>query len=157
MKTGTITLMIIGLILYCAQATATVWRVNGTPNSSAHYSTLQAAHDAVTTVNGDTIYLEGSMFSTGGLQCYKKLTIIGSGYFLDQNPETQHNKYPSTIDYYVNFYDTSNGSKLMGCTVNYAIYLYASNITIERNHMPSTYSISSQAGNLNNIRIIGNY
>jgi len=149
--------MAIGLMMSFTQLSATVWRVNGTPNSSAHYLTLQAAHDAATTLDGDTLYLEGSMFSTGGISCYKKLCIIGSGYFLDQNPETQHNKYPSTIDGYIYYYSSSSGSKLMGCTVPYSVYLYASNITFERNHFPSTYSIYQQSGNLSNIRIIDNY
>lgn len=157
MKKITFLLLASGMIALGAQVQATVWRVNGTPNSSAHYSTLQAAHDAATTVNGDTIYLEGSMFSTGGLQCYKQLTIIGSGYFLNENPETQYNKYPSTIDSYVYFYDTSAGSKLTGCTVTYSIYMYASDITIERNHLNSTYSIYQQTYPLNNIKIISNY
>ena len=158
MKTKTFTTVIlIALVAAFTSVSATVWRVNGTPNSSAHYATLQAAHDAATTVNGDTIYLEGSLFSTGGLQCYKQLTIIGGGYFLSENPETQHNKYPSTIDNYLYFYDTSNGSKIMGCTIAYSIYLYASNITIERNHFPSTYSIYQQTGDISNIRIIDNY
>lgn len=157
MKKITFLTLAIIMIASVIEVSATVWRVNGTPNSSAHYATLQAAHDAATTVTGDTIYLEGSMFSTGGLQCYKKLTIIGSGYFLDQNPETQHNKYPSTIDGYLYFYDTSNGSKLMGCTVTYSVYLYTSNITLERNHFNSSYSVYPQVGNLSNIKIISNY
>lgn len=151
---------IITLALFAGSTTlnATVWRVNGTPNASAHYSTLQAAHDNAATQNGDTIYLEGSMFTTGALSCSKQLTIIGSGYFLSQNPDTQHNKYPSTIDGYVHFYDGSAGSKIMGCTLTASIYLHTTDISIERNYFGvMQYAIYAYTGNNSNTRIINNY
>lgn len=153
------TIAISGMFLFAVatQVSATVWRVNGTPNSTAHYSTLQAAHDAVTTLNGDTLYLEGSLFSTGGLSCTKQLTIIGSGYFLNQNPETQFNKSPSIIDGYLYFYDGSGGSKIMGSTIQYSIYIYTGNISIERNLIPAYNGIHQYASNTDNVRIIGNY
>ncbi|MCX6269843.1 MAG: hypothetical protein NTU44_01240 [Bacteroidetes bacterium] len=148
-----ITLMVIGL-----NASAHVWRVNAAPGASANFTSLQAAHDAVGTVNGDTIYLEGSAFSTGGLTCSKKLIIIGSGYFLSENPQTQANTYPSTIDYYFYFNPGSEGSKVMGCYFTNAIYLYVSNITIERNLFAyGNNMLYGYSTNLDNIRIIDNY
>jgi hypothetical protein len=151
---------IVALALFAGSTivNAAVWRVNGTPNSSAHYSTLQAAHDNAATQNGDTIYLEGSMFPTGGLSCSKQLTIIGSGYFLNQNPETQHNKYPSTIDGYVYFYVGSAGSKIIGCSLVYSIYLYTTDISIERNYFGSMqFAVYGYTGDNSNTRIINNY
>ncbi len=41
---------------------------------------------------GDTIYIVGSNISHGNITINKPLTIIGPGYFLDENIETQVNK-----------------------------------------------------------------
>jgi len=143
-------------MIVALQLNATVWRVNAAPGASAHYTNLQAAHDAATTLSGDTIYLEGSPFSTGGLDCYKQLTIIGSGYFLDQNAQTQANTNPSTIDSYLSFHVGSAGSKVMGCKIIYTIYIYDNNITVERNYFVNT-NVYGYGANINNIRILRNY
>ncbi len=149
---------LIALAVISTQVQATVWRVNATPGSSAHYSSLQAAHDAASTVNGDTIYLEGSPFSTGGLTCSKVLTIIGAGYFLDQNPQTQANLNPSKIDSYTYFQSGSEGSKIMGCYFTYPLYLYVGNISIERNYFSTgQYMVYAYYADVNNVRIINNY
>lgn len=151
---------IVALALFAGSITvnATVWRVNGTPNSSAHYTTAQAAHDAVTTLNGDTLYLESSTYAVGGLSLSKQLTIIGTGYFLAENPETQYNLSPSTFNSYVYCSAGSEGSKFVGCTFNYSIYLYTNNLTFERNHFTygNNNAIYAQA-NCSDILILGNY
>jgi len=138
---------------------ATVWRVNPTPGASAHFTTLQAAHDNASVVSGDTLYLEGSVFSAGGIALTKKLTIIGSGYFLNENPQTQYNLLPSTINGWVYFYNGSQGSKVTGCTFLYGIYIYADGITFERNYFNFTSSSYYLYGytNVSNIAILSNY
>jgi hypothetical protein len=159
MKTKTFTtIIILALTAIYLNVSATVWRVNPTPNSSAHYSTLQAAHDAATTLNNDTLYLEGSTFSAGGLTITKKLTIIGNGYFLAQNPETQYNIQPSIFNSYVYCNAGSEGSKFIGCTFFYSIYLYTNNLTFERNHFPygNSSAIYAQV-NCSDILILNNY
>ncbi len=149
-------MMIATLIVASVNVSAKVWRVNPTPNSSAHYSTAQAAHNAATTLNNDTLYLEGSTLAVGGLSLSKKLTIIGTGYFLTENPETQYYKNISPFDSYVYCSAGSEGSKFIGCTFLYSIYVNVNNITIERNYFYSTYSIYPQ-GNCSNIIIRNNY
>jgi len=159
MKTKTFTTVIIfAFIAAYFNVSATVWRVNPTPNSSAHYSTLQAAHDAVTTVNYDTLYLEGSTFSAGGLNLTKKLIIIGNGYFLAENPETQFNLSPSIINSVVYCSVGCDGSKFIGCTFYTSVYLYTDNITFERNHFvySNNLAIYPQA-NCSDILILDNY
>lgn len=159
MRTKTFTsVMILALVAGYINVSATVWRVNPTPNSSANYSTLQAAHDAATTVNNDTLYLEGSSFSAGGLIISKKLTIIGNGYFLAQNPQTQYNISPSSFNSYVYCYAGSEGSKFIGCTFNYSVYIYTNNITIERNYFgySANNAIYSQTS-CSDILILNNY
>lgn len=159
MKTNTFTLvMILAICFAYINVSATVWRVNATPNSSANYATIQAAHDAATTLNNDTLYLEGSTYAAGGLSLSKKLTIIGNGYFLGQNPETQYNLQPSIFSYYVYCYAGSEGSKFIGCTFQYSVYLYTNNLTFERNHFPYGNSNAMYAqANCSDILILNNY
>ncbi len=149
---------IIAALAMTTQIYATVWRVNPTPNSGAHFSSLQTAHDNASVVNGDTLYLEGSTFGAGGLTMSKKLTVIGNGYFLTQNPQTQFNIAPSIINGYVYSHNGSQGSKFIGCTFQAIVYLYTNNITFERNHFSNNvnYQIYSQA-NVSDILILGNY
>lgn len=137
---------------------ATVWRVNPTPGASAHFTTLQAAHNAVTTLSGDTLYLEGSTFGFGGLSMSKKLIVIGSGYFLTANPQTQYNTAESNIDSYVYCNAGSEGSKFIGCKFSAYVYLYTNNLTFERNMFDYTsYNALSSQANVSNIQIINNY
>ena len=82
---------LISIIVIAVMATVTlnaqnIWRVNNTPGVDADYTTAQEAHDAATA--GDIIYFEGSIISYGNLIISKKLTIIGPGYFLSENPQT---------------------------------------------------------------------
>lgn len=159
MRTKTFTsVILLALVAFFTNVSATVWRVNPTPNSSAQYSTLQAAHNAATTLNNDTLYLEGSTFSAGGLTISKKLTIIGNGYFLAQNPQTQYNISPSIINTTVSCNAGSAGSKFIGCTFNSSVYLYTNNITLERNYFPygNNNAIYPQAS-CSDILILNNY
>lgn len=133
---------------------ATIRRVNSAPGSTTSYTTIQAAHDASSA--GDTLYLESSGISYGGLSCTKKLTIIGTGYFLSQNPQTQASPASSTVDY-IYFNTGSDGSKVTGCSLGY-LYLYANNLLISRNYINSyNTAIYQQSATLSNIVISQNY
>lgn len=135
---------------------ATVWRVNSAPGSAAHYTSIQAAHDAAQTLNGDTLYIEGSATSAGSLSTSKRLVIIGTGYFLGENPQTQASPVPSSV-YNITFNTGSEGSKIMGLAIAY-IYIYVSDLFITRcSFYYSSYPIYVLAGNLGNIIISQNY
>lgn len=152
----TLTFSIVFLVFTVALS-AKVVRVNPTPNSGAQYTTLQAAHDAATTLNGDTLYLEGSTYGFGGLSLSKKLTIIGNGYFLGENPQTQFNLSPSNINSYVYCYTGSQGSSFIGCTFTAGVYIYTDNLNFSRNHFyTGNYSIYPQT-NCSDIVIHSNY
>jgi hypothetical protein len=122
---------------FAAQA-QTIRRVN---NSGLNvtgvnvYTTLQDAHDASS--SGDIIYLEPTGISYGNLNCARPLTIIGNGYFLDQNPSLQLDKR-ETIVGVVTFANGSAGSRITGCTTG-TINVGASNITVERNRLFNGY------------------
>lgn len=140
-----------GLSIY---ANATVRRVNSAPGSSAPYSTAQAAHDAAS--QNDTLYLEASAFGYGTLTCTKKLVIIGTGYFLSQNPQTQAINSASVLSY-VYFNAGSAGSKITGCQVGY-IVVATNDILINRNYITTNGSYGIQNyGAISNLIITQNY
>ncbi|HRY97738.1 MAG TPA: hypothetical protein P5550_01645 [Bacteroidales bacterium] len=147
--------LILALVVLTSNATAAVWRVNGAAGSAADFATIQAAHNAASV--GDTLYIEGSAISAGSLTCTKPLVIIGSGYFLSQNPQTQAAPVSGTVDY-IYFNAGSAGSKVMGITVGY-IYIYTNDIFITRNYFSfsSYYAIYAPENNLSNIIITQNY
>lgn len=133
-------------------AHATVLRVNNTPAITAPYATLQAAYNVA--IDGDTIYLESSTYSYEILESYKRLVIIGTGYFLNNNPETQANTFSSTVTG-IYFYTGSSGSKIMGLTLG-NLYFQSPNLqdfVIIRNHINSVYASFA----VSNILIAQNY
>lgn len=86
--------LIIVIIIH-SNASATLRRVNNNPGITLPafgYSTFAAAHTAA--VAGDTLYIEPSNIAytmpVGGIT--KRLTLIGPGYFLDQNTGTPADK-----------------------------------------------------------------
>ena len=80
--------LLTAIALFIAMTTnATVWRVNNRVNISADFTTLAAAISGASA--NDTIYLEGSPYSYGTGSFYKPLTVIGTGYFLNENDSTQ--------------------------------------------------------------------
>lgn len=119
----------------------TIRRVNNTGLTIAGvniYTTLQAAHDASSA--GDIIYLEPSDLSYGNLVCVRPLTIIGNGYFLNQNPTLQLDKRESLTGSVI-FAAGSTGSRITGCNITSFCSIATSNITVERNRIGSTFYI----------------
>ncbi|UOQ69175.1 hypothetical protein [Hymenobacter volaticus] len=124
------------------------------------YATVQAAHDAAS--NGDIIYLEPTSITYGDLTCTKVVTIIGTGYFLAQNPGLQLDLREALLSN-VFFNTGSAGSRITGCHL-LASYLAinASNVIVERNQLSVTtyvgYTPTTGANNsINNILIRHNY
>lgn len=155
-KTTILSALTVCALMIASAVQATVWRVNNTAGSSAHYTSIQAAHDAATTVNGDTLYVEASSASVGALSTSKRLTIIGTGYFLGENPQTQASPLASYVDY-IYFQVGSQGSKVMGLSIGY-IYLYTSDIFINRCYIyTSSYPIYAVSNGVSNIIISQNY
>jgi hypothetical protein len=114
-----------------SDVSAQIWRVNNNPETKANFATLQAAHDGAAA--GDTIHLEGSATSYGNLTCIKKLTIIGPGYFLDQNPDLQALELPAQINV-IHFAAGSSGSSIMGVTAS-QVLISVSDIEVRRNRI----------------------
>jgi len=97
------------------QVDAKIWRVNNNAGITADFTTIQDAHDAA--LNGDTIYVEASTKSYGSLRTVKNLFIIGTGLFLNENPEIQAIPYSamfSNVDFSYNAFSTSANSTITG-------------------------------------------
>lgn len=126
------TLLALSCLLLNSQDTfAKIWRVNNNPGVAADFNNLQAAHDGAS--DGDTIHVEGSPYSYGNCNFGKKITVLGAGYFLEENTGLQALQQSSKAGTFY-YYNGSQGSVVMGLDFsNSGINLYADNIVIRRN------------------------
>ena len=91
-------------------ANANIWRVNNKSNfngtslygdnfgGSSTYPVFNQISQAVGwagVVNNDTLYIEGSTTIYAGATVTKKLAIIGTGYFLTENPKVTNDALES--------------------------------------------------------------
>jgi hypothetical protein len=83
----TFTLLLATLLFY-QSSKAKIWRCNNNTGVTADFSTVQAAHNGAAA--GDTIHLEPSLVSYGDLTMSKRLVIIGTGQFQNENPGIQY-------------------------------------------------------------------
>ncbi|HNV30465.1 MAG TPA: hypothetical protein PKJ83_15070 [Cyclobacteriaceae bacterium] len=120
-----------------------IWIVDSNAGSTAKdFTNLQAAHDGATA--GDTLYLIGSPvnYITTKVTVTKKLIIIGPGYFLSENPDTQTNVASAFLNNTaggvceeLEFAAGSEGSVLMGIEIIGRLVINTNNILIKRNHI----------------------
>jgi hypothetical protein len=123
----------------------------------ADFTTIQAAHDAVTVVAGDTLHIEPSGVSYGALVSTKKLIIIGPGYYLDQNTNQQANPSTATIDIFT-LNAGSDGTIILGLTISttQASHINTGNVTVSRNKFAGSIYLTGEHG-YSNVIISGNY
>lgn len=126
-------LLILILTLYgSALIGQNIINVNNTSSGvTAQYTTLSAAVSAA--VDGDIIYLYPSSASYGSATINKKLTIIGPGYNVQQNPSLQINTYVGNgvVDN-LTFTAGSNGSLITGIDINVIVMNGQANIALTR-------------------------
>jgi hypothetical protein len=124
-------------------------RVNNS-GFDADYNTLSTAIAGAS--NGDTIYVEGSASEYEGCSINKQITIIGPGYFLGENPQTQAVSLDAKFESDITFANGSSGSTIMGCHgVN--LVINTNNISIIRNYFESITTGNTVSG----INIMQNY
>ena len=140
-----------------SHAQSRIWRINN-DDASADYADLdEAVNDNINVVSGDTLYLEGSAIEYSGATLTKRLTIMGPGYFLAENPQTPANTSSAIIGERLIFSSGSEGSKLMGVEfdgVSNRPNINVSNITVMRCRLPSGVVFFRAASGA---RIIQNY
>jgi len=115
---------------------AKVWVVNSNAGAPGDFKSAQAAHDAASA--NDTLYFVGSTTSYNSFTVSKKLTLIGPGYFLNENPNTYSTKATAnfgtiTINQSVEGDQTSGGygTTLIGLDAN-LIIVKVNNVSIIR-------------------------
>lgn len=159
------TLALLTLLLVAAAssaASARILRVNNTgltgtvPNPI--YTTLQAAHDAASTSQVDTLHVEPSGTSYGGLTLTRRVVILGPGYFLGTSENSGLQANPATALADAIFFNGgatgSAGSVISGMTGNGTStwYIAANNVTIQRCKMYQIYTGYVFAASNMNIR-----
>lgn len=154
-------LLLLGAVLMISfSANAAKWRVNNTEGVNADFRTGQAAHDAAE--QGDTLYFEGSsIMYKDEITLTKQLVLIGPGYFLTENENTQSIPLEAIISK-LTISPGSQGSIIKGLNLNY-VFAVTNNILItqcrinslifERDHELGTDCIISK----NFIDYLGGY
>jgi len=127
----TFSILVVTLFIIIAfNAVAAIWHVSNV-GKNANFTSLTAAHNSEKVTAGDTLYVYGTSKDYDDLVSSKNLNIIGSGYFLNENQETQADTTLSKIGN-ITFNPGSEGSSISGMTIS-QIYLYCNDITIKRN------------------------
>ena len=90
-------IFLIALLAGAQSLSATIWRVNNNAGVARDFATIQGAIDAASP--GDTIHVEGSItpYDDNVDVDKKRITIIGPGFHLANNAETQHLKPSAKI------------------------------------------------------------
>ncbi|CAN5483415.1 hypothetical protein BH10BAC4_BH10BAC4_18920 [soil metagenome] len=133
-------LVLLGLLINITSF-GKIWIVDSNVGSTTKdFTTLKTAHDGAAA--GDTLYMIGSPkdYITDKVTFTKKLIVIGPGYFLNENPDTQSSILTAFIDSNVPlqceeliFAVGSEGSAIMGLAINGRIQVNTNNILIKRN------------------------
>jgi len=105
--------------------------------------------------SGDTIYMEGSVIEYAGGNISKKVTIIGPGFFLSENPSTQATKIETKFNSEIMFLTGSAGSTIMGCHLA-SIGVNTSNISIHKNLIDGNILIGAPVSNISILQNFGN-
>jgi protein involved in ribonucleotide reduction len=142
-------------------AFAGIFRVNNTLTTDASqrlFKTIQEANDASAVLAGDTLMIESSPTIYASANINKPLTLIGPGYFLSQNPQTQANVVQAVVSQ-IDIKPAATGTVLMGLTFSgnntfFAPYIEASNVIVRRCYLPNYLYL---AGNVNNVSILQNF
>jgi hypothetical protein len=162
MKTYHVLTLAILLQVSSALMAQNIKRVDGNVANGAPYTTIQAAVDAA--VAGDTIHIVGAASAYAGATVTKQLVIIGPGYFLSENPQTQMNKSTARLTGVISLKTGSAGSTVMGLYFDLTGTCLdldggLSNIVIKRNYFRGTSAIRFNVTNgiMNNITVQQNY
>ena len=126
-KTTTIkTLMAATLLaVAAANANAASWRINSATTKKPHFADINAAMASSDVVAGDTLYLDPGCLLTSTQNVTKRVTIVGTGYFLTGTPHLAASVTGAV-------YMKAEGSKMEGVEIAAKLYIAANNVTIER-------------------------
>jgi len=127
-----------------------IWSVSKDAAQKANFSEIQSAIDAASP--GDYIYVYPSVYENG-FTLGIPVVIVGPGYFLGDNINTQVNKSPATIKGEVTIGINTSGTILTGLNIENKVTIQGtSNVVLKRNRIHSVEINSST-----NITIKQNY
>lgn len=121
------------------------------PNSS-DYASLQIAIDSATA--GDILYVQGGAY--GDITLNKSLAIIGPGYFLAENKQTQATKSAANIST-LTFDMGSDNTVVEGLLITGNCIVNASNITLKRCRVMGQLNRGNRTDAISNVNILQNY
>lgn len=170
---------ITALLLYSIPGNAKIWRVNNRSNyngtslwgnnygGTPAFPVFKQINQAVawaSVVNSDTMHVEGSPDYYDYATITKRLTIIGPGYYLADNPKTSNDMFDSKVKA-ITFNPGSEGSLITGMNIAVGtnvndgyITIVADSITIKRCKIDrAVYFHINGAGLVNYLTIIENY
>tara|TARA_R110000868_G_scaffold11200_7_gene54905 strand:- start:42292 stop:43227 length:936 start_codon:yes stop_codon:yes gene_type:complete len=120
------------------------------------YSNLEDAYK--NSVSGDTLYIEGSNNEYGDLTIEKRLTLIGQGYFINENIGISSNKFETIVGRLI-LANGSSGSKIYGLRFDQSglssAYINVNNIEIGNCYFRGTIRLNES--NLENIIVNRSY
>jgi len=132
---------ICSVIVFCfliSSLNAKVWTVDNT-GKVANFTNITLAVSAAS--DGDTLLLGGGGGAYADVNLTKKLIIIGTGYFLTENPNPIENKGQTSMSS-ITFSAGSDGSSIVGMTITYCT-ISTDNITVRRCYIGRYMNISS--------------
>lgn len=150
-KTTLITLILLSFAFVCnAQK---IWSVSKDAAQKADFSEIQAAIDAASP--GDYIYVYPSIYENG-FSLGMPLVIVGPGFFLGDNPNTQVNKSPAVIKGEITIGTNTTGTIITGLKIDNNIAIQnANNILLKRNYLTSLEISGSSNINVKQNYILG--
>lgn len=116
---------------------AASWRINSNAKRNPHFADINAAMSSVKVVEGDTLYLDPGCMLTNTQNVTKRVTIVGTGYFLNNGMQ------PAFISATINL--KAANIKIEGIEMTGTVCLAANNIILERCKIGSvSYSGTAQ-------------
>ncbi|MFA7287877.1 MAG: hypothetical protein WC055_03265 [Melioribacteraceae bacterium] len=128
------------------------WRISLDPTHRPDFANLQLANDAAQVQNGDTLYIAGNPAHYPEATINKKLVIIGTGYFFNDNNIYNGTTNVSAFLDKITFADGSEGSVITSCEID-QLWIEEVEILIKRNWI---YNLSLNPGT-GNLIILQNY
>ena len=142
------------ILMFVLHANATIWRLNNNSGINANFNSWTTAYNG--TIAGDTIFVEGSSTSYGDITLTSPRTIIGPGYFLSQNPQTQKLFLTASFGN-INLNPGCMGSLITGLDVTGNVYINCGSISVVKNRINNIQFASNSTSNMSNFLICQNY
>lgn len=143
------------LLLFTIVAHANIFRVNSslaTDVSQKLFKTINEANSNASVLAGDTLMIESSPIAYANATITKPLVLIGPGYFLTQNPQTQADGSLAIVQE-IDISATGSGSVLEGLSFSSGYFsnvphLKANNVIITRCYLLNPIQIDATVSNI---------